>query len=705
MPRILVADDNANIQKMVTLAFQERGIDVVAVGNGEAAVRKIPAVNPDLVLADVFMPVRNGYEVCEFVKKDPRYAHVPVILLVGAFDPLDEKEARRVGADGVLKKPFIPPDPLIAMVMSALEKNPKIAAELAKAKEAKEVIVAPAQPELEIAAKKEPVPLPEFPEPTAEEAAAIYGFGKGVRAGDDEEGNAGSKALKSAAAKGKGQQDDDDNEDEEFGGASASRKWRRAAMDLEIPDDVGNQPAFSGEQDFGPITFPSERDVPPKHVGSEDRVEKINVEPAASRESAATLESPSIDAAESESSEVIAKEAEPVFFGHSSSEPAAATPGYAASESEVSEPMTEAAPFAFANEQAPAEAQASGESSGEPGVDPPPAPQSEIQSESAESHSAPAAHWMDMMAPGPSSEYRSGSWLDAARPSEETPAPSVPVAAAPEGQERADERPLESERDHSLVAAEARHEQIIENFADTKPHVMEAEGEAVTAGSADFEARSSFNERHPVGFSYHIQAPEEHRQGDSESIVEPERGAEPETVASAESDFFASEETPANGSDSRAIESHDEHRIESGAEVIPEASPFFADQAHEESRSHIAPGDEFRPLHSFLPPAPEEVVPEADAKSDFFASFAEETRERIPTLAPENRAELAGIPFLNPDAPEKAGSNGADNGKMEAAAQRVLEKLQPQLQDLLSQGLLKPLIESLLQQELEKREK
>src|SRR6202020_1918627 len=142
VPRILVADDNTNIQKMVTLAFQERGVEVIAVGNGEAAVRRLPDANPDLVLADVFMPVRNGYEVCEFVKKDPRFSHVPVILLVGAFDPLDEKEARRVGADGVLKNPFVPPDPLIAMVMSALEKNPKVAAELAKAKEAKEAAAA-----------------------------------------------------------------------------------------------------------------------------------------------------------------------------------------------------------------------------------------------------------------------------------------------------------------------------------------------------------------------------------------------------------------------------------------------------------------------------------------------------------------------------------------------------------------------------------
>ncbi len=122
MAKILVADDNSNIQKMVGLALKDHGIDVVAVGNGEAAVRKISDVRPDLVLADVFMPVRNGYEVCKYVKDDSSLAHIPVILLVGAFDPLDEQEAQRVGADGVLKKPFVPPDPLISMVKSALQR-------------------------------------------------------------------------------------------------------------------------------------------------------------------------------------------------------------------------------------------------------------------------------------------------------------------------------------------------------------------------------------------------------------------------------------------------------------------------------------------------------------------------------------------------------------------------------------------------------
>jgi CheY-like chemotaxis protein len=93
LPTILVADDNSNIQKMVILAFKGEGIDVVAVGNGEAAVKKTIEIVPDLVLADIFMPVRSGYEVCEFLKQDSRFSHVPVVLLAGAFDPFDEKEA------------------------------------------------------------------------------------------------------------------------------------------------------------------------------------------------------------------------------------------------------------------------------------------------------------------------------------------------------------------------------------------------------------------------------------------------------------------------------------------------------------------------------------------------------------------------------------------------------------------------------------
>src|SRR6266699_3226910 len=123
VPKILVADDNSNVQKTVALALADLGVEVISVNNGEAAVRKLAELTPDLVLADIFMPVRNGYEVCEYVKKDARFAHMPVVLLVGAFDPLDEREAQRVGADGILKKPFVPPEPLITMVRTLLDRS------------------------------------------------------------------------------------------------------------------------------------------------------------------------------------------------------------------------------------------------------------------------------------------------------------------------------------------------------------------------------------------------------------------------------------------------------------------------------------------------------------------------------------------------------------------------------------------------------
>ncbi len=234
VPRILVADDNSNIQKMVALAFEEHGIDVVAVGNGEAAVRRLPDLNPDVVLADVFMPVRNGYEVCEFVKKDPRFCKIPVILLVGAFDPLDEQEARRVGADGVLKKPFVPPDPLIAMVTSALEKAPK-----PEIKAAPEPIA-----ELPKVVPTAPPPVPEaFPEPTPEEEA--YMFGTGRRSLDDDEkteaaaplgGAAGAPAAVQTAV----EAETEAEEEAKFSGTRAD--WRRRE---EV--DFAAVPSFSAE--------------------------------------------------------------------------------------------------------------------------------------------------------------------------------------------------------------------------------------------------------------------------------------------------------------------------------------------------------------------------------------------------------------------------------------------------------------------------
>lgn len=104
--KILLADDSITIQKVVNLTFADEGIDVVAVSNGEMAERRLGEINPDLVLADIFMPGKNGYELCEFIKQSPQFRDIPVILLVGAFEPFDQVEARRVHADAHLTKPF-----------------------------------------------------------------------------------------------------------------------------------------------------------------------------------------------------------------------------------------------------------------------------------------------------------------------------------------------------------------------------------------------------------------------------------------------------------------------------------------------------------------------------------------------------------------------------------------------------------------------
>lgn len=104
--KILLADDSITIQKVVNLTFTDEGINVVTVGNGELALRKLGEDAFDLVLADIFMPGRNGYEVCEYVKTSPQFADIPVLLLVGAFEPFDKSEAARVRADGHLTKPF-----------------------------------------------------------------------------------------------------------------------------------------------------------------------------------------------------------------------------------------------------------------------------------------------------------------------------------------------------------------------------------------------------------------------------------------------------------------------------------------------------------------------------------------------------------------------------------------------------------------------
>src|ERR1017187_2096017 len=104
--KILLADDSTHAQRMGAKILAGEGIEVVSVSNGEAAVRKLQEIDFDLVLADVYMPGLDGYEVCQWVKKSEAHTGLPVVLVVGALEIYEAERIEQVQADGLLKKPF-----------------------------------------------------------------------------------------------------------------------------------------------------------------------------------------------------------------------------------------------------------------------------------------------------------------------------------------------------------------------------------------------------------------------------------------------------------------------------------------------------------------------------------------------------------------------------------------------------------------------
>ena len=107
MPKtLLIADDSVVIQKLVGLSFANEEVDLVTTDNGDDAITMVRERMPDLVLADVVMPGKSGYEVCQAIKQDPELGHIPVLLLTGTFEAFDPSRAQEVSADGHITKPF-----------------------------------------------------------------------------------------------------------------------------------------------------------------------------------------------------------------------------------------------------------------------------------------------------------------------------------------------------------------------------------------------------------------------------------------------------------------------------------------------------------------------------------------------------------------------------------------------------------------------
>jgi len=106
MSRILLADDSPHAQRMGERILREEGFEVVSLTDGNAAMLRMSDVDPDLIVADVFLPGKSGFDLCRYVKNDARFKHVRVVLTAGLLEPFDEDEAKHAGCDAILKKPF-----------------------------------------------------------------------------------------------------------------------------------------------------------------------------------------------------------------------------------------------------------------------------------------------------------------------------------------------------------------------------------------------------------------------------------------------------------------------------------------------------------------------------------------------------------------------------------------------------------------------
>jgi CheY-like chemotaxis protein len=124
-PTVYFIDDSATMREVMKIAFRRENIGVVACQDAATALTEIEQAHPDVVITDVIMPDKNGFEVCQYIKQHPQLGKTPVVLLSGVVNREVADKAFSVKADELIRKPFQPQD-LIARVKQLLA--PKAAA-------------------------------------------------------------------------------------------------------------------------------------------------------------------------------------------------------------------------------------------------------------------------------------------------------------------------------------------------------------------------------------------------------------------------------------------------------------------------------------------------------------------------------------------------------------------------------------------------
>jgi CheY-like chemotaxis protein len=122
IPTVYFIDDSATMREVIKIAFRRENINVVACHDAATALVEIETAKPDIVITDVIMPDKDGYDVCQHIKSHPALAKTPVILMSGVVNRAVAERAFAVKADELLRKPFQPQD-LITRVKHLLKNN------------------------------------------------------------------------------------------------------------------------------------------------------------------------------------------------------------------------------------------------------------------------------------------------------------------------------------------------------------------------------------------------------------------------------------------------------------------------------------------------------------------------------------------------------------------------------------------------------
>ncbi len=118
--KILIADDEQNIVISLEFLMKREGFEVLVANDGEEAIRRIRADQPDLVLLDVMMPKKSGFEVCQEIKADPALGGVRILMLTAKGRDTEVAKGLALGADAYMTKPFSTRE-LVDKVRSMLE--------------------------------------------------------------------------------------------------------------------------------------------------------------------------------------------------------------------------------------------------------------------------------------------------------------------------------------------------------------------------------------------------------------------------------------------------------------------------------------------------------------------------------------------------------------------------------------------------------